>query len=221
MKNTIWTLVFLGVFFLPITSYSQPRCECEYDGWVGDCTARVEKKGNWFKVISNTSQCSRVDWYVDGNPQVTIVTDGAEMEEWLWQKKNPSISIQSCKVCKDSMVSSTSRSQENSADSLIGKWEFSWNGALDSYTGYITIESKIGGDEYTGTVYSRGSQSSPLYQDARITISGSNVSIKCSNPTRREYEPDNFYLTKNGNYMKGYSVDNIGQRGRSIVFSKN
>lgn len=98
---------------IPNTSHSNPRCECEYDGWVGDCKARVELKGNWFKVISDTPQCSRVDWYIEGQPQVTIVTDGAEMEEWLGQSSTPKIAIQSCKICRDSALGSSGSTEVN------------------------------------------------------------------------------------------------------------
>ena len=84
---------------------SNTRCQCSYDNWLGDCKARVELEGKWFKVMSDEQQCSRVDWYIDGNPQVTIVTDGAEMEEWLGGSESPELAIQSCKVCKDSQYS--------------------------------------------------------------------------------------------------------------------
>lgn len=77
------------------------RCQCSYEHWVADCKASVELRGNWFKVTSSTQQCSRVDWYANENPQVTIVADGAEMEQWLGQSPNPKITIQSCKICRD------------------------------------------------------------------------------------------------------------------------
>ncbi len=52
-------------------------------------------------MISSAQQCSRVDWFLDGEPKVTIVTDGAEMEEWLGQANAPKLTVQSCKVCRD------------------------------------------------------------------------------------------------------------------------
>lgn len=83
------------------TATAQTRCSCEHTDWVGDCQARLEVKEKWIKVVSNTQQCSRVDWYLDGQPRLTVVTDGAEMVEYLGSNSSPSFAIQSCKVCKD------------------------------------------------------------------------------------------------------------------------
>ena len=103
-------------FLFENITQANPRCQCEYDGWVGDCNARVEARGNWFKVISDTPQCSRVDWFIDGEPKVTIVTDGAEMEEWLGKSQSPNTTIQSCKVCKDSQLPTADRADETAQD---------------------------------------------------------------------------------------------------------
>ena len=98
-------LVLLFAFYPVTSAQSQTRCQCSYQYWEGDCQARVEFNGNWFKVVSNTQQCSRVDWFIDEQPNVTIVTDGADMEEWLGQGQPSSITIQSCKVCRDTQFS--------------------------------------------------------------------------------------------------------------------
>lgn len=85
------------------------RCECTYENWEGDCSANIKMKNNWITITSSTSQCSRVDWYSDGDPHVTIVTDGVENEEWLGQTKTPKLSIDSCKICRDNQYSNTSK----------------------------------------------------------------------------------------------------------------
>lgn len=80
------------------------RCECSYDNWVGTCQANIEQKNKWITILSNTKQCSRVDWYSDSTPQVTIVTDGAEVEPWLGQNVPGKLSIDSCNICKDNAI---------------------------------------------------------------------------------------------------------------------
>ena len=103
-------LIILLFLFSPLLSqpvYSLTRCQCSYQDWQGDCRAKIEQTSTWFKVVSDTQQCSRVDWYINGEPQVTIVTDGADMVEWLGQSEPQSLNltIQSCKICKDSQIS--------------------------------------------------------------------------------------------------------------------
>jgi len=110
-------LLLLFSFYISSPVSANPRCECEYTGWIGDCKANIELKGNWFKVISNTQQCSRVDWYIDEQPQVTIVTDGADMEEWLGTSKSPQIVIQSCKICRDTNSPSNNKNKATSSGS--------------------------------------------------------------------------------------------------------
>jgi len=111
-----WLNILTILFFLftALTAQSKTRCQCTYKDWVGDCKAKVEFKGNWFKVISDTQQCSRVDWYIGEDPQLTIVVDGAEMEEWLGQAKSPQLVIQSCKICKDSNYPDSARKKSES-----------------------------------------------------------------------------------------------------------
>ena len=41
-----------------------------------------------------------VTWYANGEPKITIVTDGKETEEWLGSS-SPSLEIGSCDVCED------------------------------------------------------------------------------------------------------------------------
>jgi heat shock protein HslJ len=96
----------VALIAMPIWTAGAPtRCECEYDKWVGDCRAAIKRVKNWVHITSNTQQCSRVDWYIDGQPHVTIVTDGVESEELLNISDASKIAIQSCKVCKDAQAS--------------------------------------------------------------------------------------------------------------------
>ena len=46
--------------------------------------------------------CARVDYFVDGQPFVSVVVDGEDREDWLARTTNPRILVQSCQVCRDS-----------------------------------------------------------------------------------------------------------------------
>lgn len=91
---------------LPVTfAFSAPlsRCQCNYDKWVHSCVATVSNQNGWAKITSDTQQCSRVDWYIDGNPQMTVVTNGVETEPLLNVKKDSKLVVQACNVCQDEM----------------------------------------------------------------------------------------------------------------------
>lgn len=79
------------------------RCDCSTK--LGSCVAAVKIQGNQILTSSNSQQCSMVVFYADGQPNITIVTDGISAEEWLGPSKNPQLSIDSCKVCRDNQIS--------------------------------------------------------------------------------------------------------------------
>ena len=78
------------------------RCQCDHRNWIEQCDASIELGSKLFEMRSNTNQCSRVDWRLDGNPHMTIVTDGVEIGSWFSQSSNPQAVIESCYVCTDS-----------------------------------------------------------------------------------------------------------------------
>ena len=49
--------------------------------------------------------CARVDYFVDGQPFVSVVVDGEDRENWLARTTNPRILVQSCQVCRDTGAS--------------------------------------------------------------------------------------------------------------------
>lgn len=87
---------------------SQTRCQCEYNNWVGDCQTQIKRSGDAVRITSNTQQCSRVDWNINGQPHVTIVTDGSETVDLFNISSDARIEIQSCKICRDEMVGDNS-----------------------------------------------------------------------------------------------------------------
>jgi hypothetical protein len=90
-------------------------------------------------VISSVQQCSRVDWYTDEAPRLTIVTDGVESVELLSISPNARITVQSCKVCRDAMFPNNQASilgetpAPQTAIDLTGAWDVSHAGCGQSW----------------------------------------------------------------------------------------
>jgi TonB family protein len=78
---------------------AQYRCDCT--SVVDTCTAEVVARGSFLEIKTNQQQCARVDYFVDGQPFVSVVVDGEDRENWLARTTNPRILVQSCQVCRD------------------------------------------------------------------------------------------------------------------------
>ena len=81
------------------TAHAQYRCDCT--SVVDTCSAEVVARGSFLEINTNQQQCARVDYFVDGQPFVSVVVDGADRENWLARTTNPRILVQSCQVCRD------------------------------------------------------------------------------------------------------------------------
>ncbi|KKJ75175.1 hypothetical protein WH95_19850 [Kiloniella litopenaei] len=162
----MWNFVFLSFLFVfSISSIavaqSSTRCQCDYNNWVGNCQASIELDNNWFKITTNTQQCSRVDWYADSNPKVTIVTGGLETEEWLGRSKRPELTLQSCKICRDTNLlprnpenpPSTNHLDISAADArIMGTWscnqQVKFKGQTVNCKTTKNINKKVGTNRY-------------------------------------------------------------------------
>ena len=83
---------------------AQSRCDCT--NIVGSCAAEVSVQESFIEVTSNTEQCARVDYFVDGMPFVALIVDGAERQDWIAQSEAPDVIVQSCQICLDNPVES-------------------------------------------------------------------------------------------------------------------
>jgi protein TonB len=81
------------------TAQAQYRCDCT--SVVDTCTAEVVARGTFLEIKTDRPQCARVDYFVDGQPFVSMVVDGEDRENWLARTTNPRILVQSCQVCRD------------------------------------------------------------------------------------------------------------------------
>lgn len=78
---------------------AQLRCDCT--SIVDTCSADVTVKGSFIDVKSDSKQCSRVDYFVDGLPFVSVVVDGEDRQNWIPRTSSPKVLVQSCQVCRD------------------------------------------------------------------------------------------------------------------------
>jgi TonB family protein len=80
-------------------AHAQYRCDCT--SVVDTCTANVTAHGSFLEVKTDRPQCARVDYFVDGQPFVSVAVDGEDRQSWPARTANPKILVQSCQVCRD------------------------------------------------------------------------------------------------------------------------
>jgi TonB family protein len=85
------------------TAHAQYRCDCT--SVVDTCSAEVVARGTFLEIKTDEQMCARVDYFVDGQPFVSVVVDGEDRENWLARTTNPRILVQSCQVCRDTGAS--------------------------------------------------------------------------------------------------------------------
>lgn len=106
LSNIVAASVLLAGFG---TAHAQYRCDCT--SVVDTCDAEVVARGSFLEIKTGDAMCARVDYFVDGQPFVSVVVDGEDRQNWLARTTNPRILVQSCQVCRDTGASVTATSQ--------------------------------------------------------------------------------------------------------------
>ena len=96
LSNIVASLLLLAGFG---TAHAQYRCDCT--SVVDTCSAEVVARGTFLEIKTDHQMCARVDYFVDGQPFVSVVVGGEDREDWLARTTNPRILVQSCQVCRD------------------------------------------------------------------------------------------------------------------------
>jgi TonB family protein len=113
-KITLWGNLLTAVALSSAgTATAEWRCDCT--SIVGSCSASASAGESFIEVTSNTAQCARVDYFVDGIPFVALVVDGVERQNWITQTENPSIIVQGCQICLDNAADGVVRNSTPSA----------------------------------------------------------------------------------------------------------
>jgi TonB family protein len=108
----------------PPGALAQWRCDCTTI--IASCTAEVAARENWIDVTTDSQQCARVDYFVDGQPFVTTVVEGQHRLDWMSPRQNPNILVQSCQVCADNATDGSAaaiRRADSAADAADGPLE--------------------------------------------------------------------------------------------------
>ena len=86
---------------LPASARPTRSTRCDCTSVVDTCDAEVVARGSSSRSKPIKQQCARVDYFVDGQPFVSVVVDGEDRQNWLARTTNPTIIVQSCQVCRD------------------------------------------------------------------------------------------------------------------------
>jgi TonB family protein len=127
--------------------HAQYRCDCT--SVVDTCTAEVVARGTFLEIKTNRPQCARVDYFVDGQPFVSMVVDGEDRENWLARTTNPRILVQSCQVCRENGPGATATAARIPVDA-----ENSASAAAEAEAGLQPLIASV--PEYPATAQARG-----------------------------------------------------------------
>jgi len=108
-RGTALILSALTAAAAPAAALAQSRCDCTTV--VDRCAATVVARERSLDVTTDSRQCARVDYFVDGLPFVATVMDGTRTVDWNGSADAPDIRIQSCQVCADSEAASSAVSR--------------------------------------------------------------------------------------------------------------
>jgi len=112
------------------TAHAQYRCDCTTV--VDTCSAQVVARGSFLEVTADEQMCARVDYFVDGQPFVSLVVDGEAREDWLARTTSPRILVQSCQVCRDTGAAGAAAAPaRGEAPSSAGQANADGNGRLE------------------------------------------------------------------------------------------
>ena len=101
-RRRLTPLALLSALLMNVTAHAEWRCDCTKI--TDSCAATVGVEGNWVNVTSDHEQCSRVDYYIDGQPFVTVVVDGEDKQNWLSRTADLDTLVKSCQVCSDRLL---------------------------------------------------------------------------------------------------------------------
>jgi hypothetical protein len=123
LSSLLLAIALLSASFV-FDAQAQARCDCAVK--VASCQATITFEKQSFTMTSNTSQCSRLDWVLDAEPKIAVMTEGKASEPRPTQKAHPDFWLKSCYVCADTKF--PGGKQASTADdlptenTLLGEW---------------------------------------------------------------------------------------------------
>ena len=136
MPQSSFAIVPLILAFLHALASAQDRCDCSVK--TGSCEGAISLGEKSFTVTSNSPQCSRLEWVLDGKSRTSTAMDGKAVEQRPSGKGHPDFWLKSCYVCADAKLkpgAKPSVAEKPSAPaSLLGKWCAQGDKEKASYT---------------------------------------------------------------------------------------
>jgi hypothetical protein len=123
-------------------------------------------------------------------------------------------------LCATTIIFASPGNASAQAPFIIGAWGLVWEGAKDNYTGTLRVTAGKSDKLFDAKLNLVKSDGTKVTEDAKITVTGDEVRIECSNPSVKTWYPDRFYVVRKDDRMEGYSLDTAGQRGQKMVFNR-
>jgi len=102
------------MLIVPLQVWAGQRCNCARVQ--SACNATVSLDNRSIEITSNSQECSRVDYLIEGQPFVALLVGGNEQAKWPGQPLSaPNILVERCLVCWDSSVN-----EDGDGQPLIG-----------------------------------------------------------------------------------------------------
>ncbi|SUA73872.1 Uncharacterised protein [Pandoraea pnomenusa] len=183
----------IGACLLSVTTIAVGQgnnCDCQQI--VGTCAVSVSviptesTKGSYgadLKFTSSAPICSKVDYYVDGTPYFTILSQGNRGEDRVFGQKpitRANLSSVSCQVCKRAGAPTDNSGRAASADQqpqkidLSGTWNSVQTCSYGSGTSTMTITQANPGDASISGNLSNAKINSGRIEGSVVTIQASN-----------------------------------------------
>lgn len=118
MTHRYPSLLSVALALLPGLAAAEWRCDCTTI--TASCSADVSLADEFVEVTTDTNQCARVDYFIDGRPFVAVVTEGRQRQDWISRSGDPSVLIQSCQVCRDNAGTAGETPAQPSGDADAG-----------------------------------------------------------------------------------------------------
>ncbi len=113
MTHRLLCLLPFAALVFPVSAGAEWRCDCTTI--LDSCAAEVSLADEFVEVATDTEQCARVDYFIDGRPFVAVVTEGRQRQDWIVSASEPDVLVQSCQVCRDNADAADTASAEPAA----------------------------------------------------------------------------------------------------------
>lgn len=169
--------IFTVVFALTGSSVASAQWRCDCTTIVDSCVAEVAVRDAWIDVTTDSAQCARVDFFVDGLPFVATAVEGRDRQDWISPRPNPNVLVQSCQVCADNATQaspapsvSAPLADDSDAFEPLLRWspEYPAQAETQGIEGHVTIEFDVTAEGSVENLSVVESQPAGLFDDAAL-----------------------------------------------------